>query len=134
MLPSWPEEKYEAAPRGAVRDIRLGQPRPSRAHVHVDCEGGAEKLKSLPAFKSEKEERQFWATHDSMDYIDWSKAERASFPDLKPTARTISVRLPVTMIANLKVLANQRDVPYQSLLKMFLADRLKEEIAPQRRR
>jgi predicted DNA binding CopG/RHH family protein len=94
----------------------------------------AKKLKPLPAFKSEEEERQFWATHDSMDYIDWTKAERASFPDLKPTARTISVRLPVTMIANLKVLANQRDVPYQSLLKMFLADRLKEEIAPRRRR
>ena len=86
------------------------------------------KLKPLPAFKSEDEEREFWARHDSMDYIDWSKGERTIFPNLKPTARTISLRLPVTMIANLKLLANKRDVPYQSLLKTFLADRLKQEL------
>ena len=86
------------------------------------------KLKPLPAFKSEEQEREFWAHHDSMDYIDWSKGERATFPNLKPTARTISLRLPVTMIANLKLLANKRDVPYQSLLKTFLADRLKQEL------
>ena len=86
------------------------------------------KLKPLPAFKSEEEEREFWATHDSMDYVDWSKAERVVFPNLKPTARTISLRLPETMIGNLKLLANRRDVPYQSLLKTFLADRLKQEM------
>lgn len=86
------------------------------------------KLKPLRVFKSEEEEREFWATHDSMDYVDWSKAERVVFPNLKPTARTISLRLPETMIGNLKLLANKRDVPYQSLLKTFLADRLKREM------
>jgi predicted DNA binding CopG/RHH family protein len=86
------------------------------------------KLKPLPVFKSEEEEREFWATHDSMDYVDWSKAKRVVFPNLKPTARTISLRLPETMIGNLKLLANKRDVPYQSLLKTFLADRLKQEM------
>jgi predicted DNA binding CopG/RHH family protein len=86
------------------------------------------KLKPLPVFKSQEEEREFWATHDSMDYVDWSKAERVVFPNLKPSARTISLRLPETMIENLKLLANKRDVPYQSLLKTFLAERLKEEM------
>jgi predicted DNA binding CopG/RHH family protein len=86
------------------------------------------KLKPLPVFKSEEEEREFWATHDSMDYVDWSKAERVVFPNLKPSARTISLRLPETMIENLKLLANKRDVPYQSLLKTFLAERLKQEM------
>jgi predicted DNA binding CopG/RHH family protein len=78
-------------------------------------------------FKSEDEERQFWASHDSTDHVEWSKAERVSFPNLKPTARTISLRLPESMITNLKVLANKRDVPYQSLLKTFLADRIRQE-------
>lgn len=86
------------------------------------------RLKPIPEFKSEDEERDFWSTHDSVDYIDWSQAERLSLPKLKPTARTISIRLPVAMITNLKVLANKRDVPYQSLLKTFLADRLKQEL------
>ncbi len=86
------------------------------------------KLKQLPVFTSEEQEREFWAGHDSMDYIDWSKGGRTTFPNLKPTSRTISLRLPLTMIANLKLLANKRDVPYQSLLKTFLADRLKQEI------
>jgi len=83
-------------------------------------------------FKSEDEERDFWAEADSTEYIDWRKAERAVFPDLKPSLRTISVRLPVTMIARLKLLANQRDVPYQSLLKIFLAERLEREMAERR--
>jgi len=86
------------------------------------------KLKPLSVFKSEEEEREFWAIHDSMDYVDWSKAARVVFPNLKPSARTISLRLPETMIENLKLLANKRDVPYQSLLKTFLAERLKEEM------
>jgi len=88
----------------------------------------ARKLKPLPVFKSEEEGREFWATHDSMDYVDWSKAERVVFPNLKPRTRTISLRLPETMIENLKLLANKRDVPYQSLLKTFLAEQLKQEM------
>jgi predicted DNA binding CopG/RHH family protein len=87
----------------------------------------AKKLKPVPVFKSEEEEREFWSAHDSMDYVDWGKAERATFPNLKPSVRTISLRLPVSMIASLKALANKRDVPYQSLLKVFLAERLKQE-------
>ncbi len=83
--------------------------------------------RTIPKFRSEEQERRFWATHNSSDYVDWSKAERRSFPNLKPTLRTISVRLPVSMIENLKVIANQRDVPYQSLLKVFLAERLEQE-------
>jgi predicted DNA binding CopG/RHH family protein len=87
-------------------------------------------LKPLPRFENEDEEREFWATHDSTDYIDWSRAERGVlFPNLKPTSRTISLRLPAMMIAQLKVLANKRDVPYQSLLKMFVAERLGKGIA-----
>ena len=94
----------------------------------------ARNLKRLPVLKSEDQERRFWANRDSVDYVDWSKAERAVFPNLKPTARTISLRLTETMIANLKLLANKRDVPYQSPLKIFLADRLKEELARGRTR
>jgi len=85
------------------------------------------KKKPVPEFQSEDEEREFWATHDSTEYIDWQNAKRRKFPNLKPTLRTISLRLPVSMIEDLKVLANKRDVPYQSLLKVFLAERLKKE-------
>jgi len=84
-------------------------------------------LKPLPAFRSENEERDFWGHEDSTKYLDWPMAQRAAFPNLKPSTRTISVRLPVPMINRLKLLANQRDVPYQSLLKMFLAERLERE-------
>ena len=87
-------------------------------------------LKSLPKFKSEEEEREFWSTHDATDYIDFSAAQEALFPNLKPTTRTISVRLPETLIHKLKTLANKRDVPYQSLLKMLLAEKVEEEIHP----
>ncbi|MGB8258918.1 MAG: BrnA antitoxin family protein [Terracidiphilus sp.] len=87
--------------------------------------------KAIPEFKSEAEEFEFWSSTgpgaDSTEYIDWSKAKRTKLPNLKPTLRTISVRLPVAMIEDLKVLANQRDVPYQSLLKVFLAERLEAE-------
>jgi predicted DNA binding CopG/RHH family protein len=92
------------------------------------------KLKAVPPFDSEDNEREFWATRDSTDYIDWSKAERALSPNLKPSVRTISLRLPVSMIAGLKTLANQRDVPYQSLLKVFIAERLERELAAPRSR
>jgi predicted DNA binding CopG/RHH family protein len=83
--------------------------------------------KSLPAFASEAEEARFWATHDSADYVDWSQARPVIFPDLKPTTTTISLRLPAHLLADLKRLANRRDVPYQSLLKVFLAERLAAE-------
>jgi hypothetical protein len=85
------------------------------------------KKKTLPDFRSEDEERDFWAGHDSTEFIDWRSARRQKFPKLKPMLRTISLRLPVSMIEDLKVLANKRDVPYQSLLKVFLAERLKRE-------
>lgn len=87
------------------------------------------KLKRIPKFKSEDQERRFWATHDSTDYVDWSKAKQFPAPNLRPTLRTISLRLPVSLLEELKRLANQRDVPYQSLMKVFLAERIKAERA-----
>ncbi len=84
-------------------------------------------LKEIPEFKSDEEEFEFWSAADSTEYLDWSSAKRAKFVNLKPTLRTISVRLPVAMVEDLKILANQRDVPYQSLLKVFLAERLQQE-------
>jgi predicted DNA binding CopG/RHH family protein len=86
-------------------------------------------LKKIPTFKDEDAEREFWATADSTEYIDWSKAQRITLPNLRPSLRTISLRLPEAMIAELKLLANKRDVPYQSLLKVFLADRIRQELA-----
>jgi predicted DNA binding CopG/RHH family protein len=83
--------------------------------------------KPVPKFRSEDDERNFWARHDSTRFIDWQAAQRRRFPNLKPSLRTISLRLPVAMIEDLKVLANKRDVPYQSLLKVFLAERLEKE-------
>lgn len=86
--------------------------------------------KPIPQFSSEDEEREFWSTHDSTDYIDWSKAVRNPvFSNLKPSTRTVSIRLPESLIAELKALANKRDVPYQSLMKIFLAEKVKEETA-----
>jgi predicted DNA binding CopG/RHH family protein len=86
------------------------------------------KLKKIPTFKSEAEEVEFWATHDSTEYVDYSKAKRIIFQNLKPSTRTISIRLPESLINHLKVLANKRDVPYQSLLKMFLSEKVAEEL------
>ena len=86
------------------------------------------KLKVLPALSSEDQERDFWAREDSTDYFDWTKARRVVLPNLKPSLRTISLRLPVTLIARLKQLANERDIPYQSLLKSFLAERVRKEM------
>lgn len=86
------------------------------------------KLKPIPKFKNEDEEDEFWATHDSTDYIDWSKAVVNSvFPNLKPSTKTITIRVPESLINDLKVIANKRDVPYQSLVKIFLDERVKEE-------
>ena len=87
----------------------------------------------IPKFKTEREEGLFWAKRDSADFIDWSKAKRAKFPNLKPSTRTISLRLPQMLIDELKILANKRDIPYQSLLKSFLTDRVKEELSPKAR-
>ena len=84
--------------------------------------------KQIPHFKTEAEERRFWQSHDSSNYIDWKNAETPSFPKLKPTTQTISLRLPEPLLENLKLLANKRDVPYQSLLKIFLAERIKYEL------
>ena len=86
--------------------------------------------KRIPRFRSEDQEREFWATHDSVDYVDWSKARRVRFPKLRPSIKTISLRLPESMLAELRIQANKRDVPYQSLLKVYLADRLAEEREP----
>ena len=85
------------------------------------------KRKPIPKFKTESDEQAFWSSADSTAYVDWSTARRVKLVHLKPTLRTISVRLPVSMIEDLKVLANHRDVPYQSLLKVFLAERLAQE-------
>ncbi len=84
--------------------------------------------KKTPKFKNETEERLFWQQHDSSKYVDWSDAEEVTLPKLKPSTRTISIRLPESMIEELKVLANKRDVPYQSLLKIFLSERISSEL------
>lgn len=86
------------------------------------------KFKKIPDFKNENEERKFWDTHDSTDYIDWSKAQEVVFPNIKPTTESISLRLPTWLLARIKELANAQDVPYQSLMKIFLADRVKKEL------
>jgi predicted DNA binding CopG/RHH family protein len=82
------------------------------------------KLKSIPAFKTEAEERKFWEMQDSTDYVDWSKAERARLPNLKPSTTAISIRLPLGLLEQIKIAANKRDVPYQSLIKMWLAEKV----------
>jgi predicted DNA binding CopG/RHH family protein len=84
--------------------------------------------KTIPKFASESEEQDFWKEHDSTDYIDWSKGRVGIFPELKPSTKTISLRLPESLLAALKTLANKRDVPYQSLMKVFLAQRLRDEL------
>ena len=88
--------------------------------------------KDVPSFKTEDEERDYWASCDSTEHVDWSSARRMLLPNLKPSLKTISVRLPQSMIDQLKVLANRRDVPYQSLMKVFLAERIEQEIRPAR--
>lgn len=86
------------------------------------------KLKEIPEFKSEEEEREFWATHDSTEYVDWERGERQLFPKLKPSTKTISLRLPELMLDELRAIANKRDVPYQSLIKIFLKERIDSEL------
>ncbi len=82
------------------------------------------RIKPIPKFTSEAAEQEFWETHDSADYVDWSGAQRARFPNLKPSTRSISLRLPLHMLERLKVEANKRDVPYQSLIKIWLDEKL----------
>ncbi len=84
--------------------------------------------KPIPEFRNEAEEREFWAVHDSADYLDWSQAKRVVFPKLKPATKTISLRLSESMLNELKVLANKWDVPYQSLIKIFLRERIDGEL------
>jgi len=86
------------------------------------------KKKRIPKFANEDQERDFWASHDSTEYIDWSSGKRLILPNLKPSVKTISLRLPETLLNELKLLANKKDVPYQSLLKMFLAERVQKEL------
>src|SRR5438874_7632278 len=83
--------------------------------------------RTVPTFDSEADERRFWETHDTSPFIDWGEARVAVFPNLKPSTETISLRLPAALLAALKALANKRDVPYQSLLKVFLAERVDRE-------
>lgn len=85
-------------------------------------------FKEMPDFESEDEERAFWATHDSTEYMDWDKAEAAILPKLKPSTKTISLRLPEMMLNELRIIANKRDVPYQSLIKVFLKERIDQEL------
>lgn len=80
----------------------------------------------IPTFKTEAEERAFWETHDSTDYVDWSKAKKAVLPNLKPSTTTISLRLPEALLDRIKVEANKRDMPYQSLIKAWLAQDIDE--------
>jgi predicted DNA binding CopG/RHH family protein len=84
-------------------------------------------MKEIPKFKSEQEEQDFWEAGDSADYLDWERAQRVSFPNLKPSLKSISIRLPESMINKLKVIANSKDVPYQSLMKVYLSEMIDRE-------
>jgi len=86
------------------------------------------KLKQIPKFKNEDQERDFWDSHDFTDYFDMSKAREVIFPNLKPSTKSISLRLPQSLLAQIKQLANKRDVPYQSLMKLFLAEKINAEV------
>ena len=85
-------------------------------------------IKPIPNFASEDEERDFWANHDSTEFVDWSNARRLTLSNLKPSTKSISIRLPESLLDELKLLANRRDVPYQSLLNVFLAERVDKEL------
>jgi predicted DNA binding CopG/RHH family protein len=84
------------------------------------------KNKKTPKFKSEKKEREFWEANDSSDYVDWSEADNVALPNLKPSTKTISLRLPEGLLESIKIEANKRDVPYQSLIKAWLAEDVRE--------
>jgi len=84
------------------------------------------KAKTIPKFKTEADERAFWESHDSSDYIDWKQAQAVTMPNLKPSTKTISLRLPEGLLDSIKIEANKRDMPYQSLIKSWLADDVKQ--------
>lgn len=86
------------------------------------------KRKPLPKFRSEEQERDFWTNAESSQYVNWDAGKRVVLPNLKPSQKTISLRLPAMMLAEIKRLANKRDVPYQSLMKVFIAERLAQEL------
>ena len=111
---------------GSVRDSRMVLSLAQR-YEPKRKEGIRTTMKRMPKFKNEDAERKFWAEHDSTEYVDWSKAKRGIFPHLKPSTKTISLRLPQSLLEELKLLAHKRDVPYQSLLKIFLAERVEQE-------
>ena len=87
--------------------------------------------KPIPEFANESEEQEFWSTHDSADYLDWNRAVSVVFPRLKPSTKTISLRLPESMLSEIRLLANKQDVPYQSLIKIYLQERIDQEFRKQ---
>ncbi len=87
-------------------------------------------LKNVPKFKAEREERRFWENHDSSAYADWSEAKPARFPNLKPSTQSISLRLPASLLDDIKIEANKRDIPYQSLIKVWLAEKTQRSSKP----
>lgn len=91
-------------------------------------------MKKVPKFKSEDEERKFWSKNSPLDYVDSKKVRLSMFPNLKPTSKTISIRLPESLVEGIKVLANTKDVPYQSMLKILLAEKVREELVISRKR
>ena len=92
------------------------------------------KLKRMPKLEGEGAVREFWASADSTEYLDWSKAKPAFLPNLKPSSRMISIRLPESLLEGIKVLANRRDVPYQSMLKILLAEKVQESFSARKRK
>ena len=89
-------------------------------------------LHPIPRFESEVQEQEFWLSHDSTDYVDWSTAERVRFPNLKPSSKSISLRVPVALLERIKIEANRRDVPYQSLIKIWLAEKVDSALTTSR--
>nr|VFK15491.1 MAG: Predicted DNA binding protein, CopG/RHH family [Candidatus Kentron sp. LPFa]VFK20870.1 MAG: Predicted DNA binding protein, CopG/RHH family [Candidatus Kentron sp. LPFa]VFK34570.1 MAG: Predicted DNA binding protein, CopG/RHH family [Candidatus Kentron sp. LPFa] len=89
------------------------------------------KQQSVPSFYTEQQEREFWESHDSSEYVDWNRARRARFPNLKPSTKSISLRLPVSLLEDIKIAANKRDVPYQSLIKLWLAEKIETQFPGQ---
>ena len=92
------------------------------------------KSKNIPKFRTEAEERRFWEKQDSTPYVDWSQAKPTRFPNLKPSTQSISLRLPASLLDNIKIEANRRDVPYQSLIKVWLAEKTEQAAAWERRK
>ncbi|MCH8127542.1 BrnA antitoxin family protein, partial [candidate division KSB1 bacterium] len=85
------------------------------------------KQRNIPKFKNEDEEREFWRKEDSTEYFEWDKAKQVALSRLKPSTKTISLRLPESVLNDIKIIANKRDVPYQSLIKIFLKERIDKE-------